>query len=136
MQRWQAGPEEAAGLRLRMVRVSDDLGPGLTPEGPRSWRHRSSITDPGRGGCLNPATGLWITPTWPLVTPTSITVGQGRVRISAPESVTRSVCSNWAVRLRSAVTTVQPSSQMSYSMVPSVSIGSIVKVMPVSMTVS
>lgn len=39
--------------------------------------------------------------------------GYGRVRISAPDSVTTSVCSNWAVRLRSFVTTVQPSSHMS-----------------------
>ena len=38
---------------------------------------------------------------------------QGSVRISAPVSVTTSVCSNWAVRLRSLVTTVQPSSHMS-----------------------
>lgn len=54
----------------------------------------------------------------------------GRVRISAPVSVTTSVCSNWAVRFRSLVTTVQPSSHMSYSYVPSVSIGSMVKVIP------
>ena len=37
----------------------------------------------------------------------------GRVRISAPSSVTTSVCSNWAVHLRSLVATVQPSSQIS-----------------------
>lgn len=50
--------------------------------------------------------------------------------MSAPVSVTTRVCSNWAVRLRSFVTTVQPSSHMSYSWVPSVSIGSIVNVIP------
>ncbi len=38
---------------------------------------------------------------------------QGRVRISAPVSVTTKVCSNCAVHLRSLVTTVQPSSQIS-----------------------
>ena len=38
---------------------------------------------------------------------------QGRVRISQPSAVTTSVCSNWAERLRSLVTTVQPSGQMS-----------------------
>jgi hypothetical protein len=37
----------------------------------------------------------------------------GSVRISAPSAVTRIVCSNWAVRERSFVTTVQWSSQMS-----------------------
>ncbi len=43
------------------------------------------------------------------------TGGYARVRTSAPESVTTSVCSNCAVRLRSLVSTVQPSSHMSYS---------------------
>ena len=47
--------------------------------------------------------------------------------------MTASVCSNCAVRLRSLVTAVQPSSQMSYEIVPSVSIGSIVNVIPSSM---
>ena len=37
----------------------------------------------------------------------------GRVRISAPSSVTTRVCSNCAVHLRSEVTTVHPSSQIS-----------------------
>ncbi len=37
----------------------------------------------------------------------------GRVRISAPVSVTRIVCSNWAVHFLSLVVTVQPSSQTS-----------------------
>ena len=64
------------------------------------------------------------------------TVGQGSVRISAPLSVTSTVCSNCAVRRRSVVTAVQPSCQISKSMLPRVSMGSIVKVMPVSMTVS
>ena len=40
-------------------------------------------------------------------------LAQGRVRISCPSSVTRMVCSNWAVRLRSLVTAVQPSGQTS-----------------------
>lgn len=39
--------------------------------------------------------------------------GQTTVRISTPSAVTRMVCSNCAVRRRSLVTTVQPSSQMS-----------------------
>lgn len=39
--------------------------------------------------------------------------GHGRERISAPVSVTTMVCSNCAVHLRSLVTTVQPSSQIS-----------------------
>ena len=38
---------------------------------------------------------------------------QGSVRISEPSSVTRSVCSNCAVRLWSLVTAVQPSDQTS-----------------------
>ncbi len=37
---------------------------------------------------------------------------QGRVRISWPSAVTRMVCSNWAVRLWSRVTAVQPSGQI------------------------
>ena len=60
---------------------------------------------------------------------------QGRVRTSAPSSVTTSVCSNWAVRERSLVTTVQPSSHCSQSWSPRVSIGSMVNTMPTSMTV-
>ena len=60
---------------------------------------------------------------------------QGRVRTSAPDSVTSRVCSNCAVRLRSRVTTVQSSAHMSQSTVPSVSMGSIVNTMPVSITV-
>ena len=60
---------------------------------------------------------------------------QGRVRTSAPDSVTSRVCSNCAVRLRSRVTTVQSSAHMSQSTVPSVSMGSIVKTIPASMTV-
>ena len=61
---------------------------------------------------------------------------QGRVRISLPVSVMRMVCSNWAERLRSAVTTVQSSSHISHASVPRLSMGSMVKVMPGSMTVS
>ena len=62
--------------------------------------------------------------------------GHGSVRISAPASVTSTVCSNWALRRRSLVTTVQLSSHMSQSAVPSVSIGSIVNVIPGSITVA
>ena len=47
----------------------------------------------------------------------------GKVRISAPVSVTRRVCSNCAVRDLSLVVAVQPSSQRSYSYEPRVSIG-------------
>ncbi len=61
---------------------------------------------------------------------------QGRVRISAPSSVTSRVCSNCALRRLSLVTTVQPSSHMSHSCVPRQSIGSMVNVMPGSITVS
>src|SRR5690606_40345306 len=60
----------------------------------------------------------------------------GRVRISLPSSVMRMVCSNWADRRRSFVTTVHPSSHRVHSGVPRLSIGSIVKVIPGSMTVS
>src|SRR5207248_11768385 len=59
----------------------------------------------------------------------------GRVRMSAPSSVTTRVCSNCAVQRRSLVTTVQPSGQVSYWYVPSVIIGSTVNVMPTSMIV-
>src|SRR3954452_7717214 len=62
-------------------------------------------------------------------------LAHGRVRISEPSSVTRIVCSNWAVQRRSLVTTVQPSRHIWYSWVPSVIIGSIVNVIPGSMTV-
>ena len=54
------------------------------------------------------------------------------VSTSTPSAVTASVCSNWAVRRRSAVTAVQPSSQRSCSQEPIVIMGSIVKVMPSS----
>ena len=56
-------------------------------------------------------------------------------RISAPVSVTTRVCSNWAVHDLSLVVTVQSSSQMSQSIPPRVIIGSMVKVMPCSITV-
>ena len=39
------------------------------------------------------------------------------------------VCSNWAVKERSLVTTVQPSSHISHSCAPIVTIGSTVNVM-------
>ena len=54
----------------------------------------------------------------------------GAVSTSTPSSVTRMVCSNWAVRLPSAVTAVQSSSHILCCHVPSVIIGSIVNVMP------
>src|SRR5690625_3610851 len=60
----------------------------------------------------------------------------GRVRISAPSSVTRTMCSHCAVRPRSRVTAVQPSSHRSHSGLPRVSIGSMVKTMPGSITSS
>ncbi len=61
--------------------------------------------------------------------------GAQRVRTSTPESVTSTVCSNCAVRDPSAVTAVQPSSQISGSMLPIVIIGSMVNVIPGSSTV-
>lgn len=61
---------------------------------------------------------------------------QGCVRTSAPSAVTSSVCSNCAEGRRSRVTAVQPSSHMSHSWVPRLSIGSMVKVMPTWMTSS
>ena len=57
------------------------------------------------------------------------------VSTSTPSSVTSTVCSNCAVRLPSAVTAVQPSSQSLCCQVPSVIIGSMVKVMPGRITV-
>src|SRR5450830_1007527 len=80
---------------------------------------RSADVDPERSGGLPRMVGL-----------------HGSVSISAPCSVTRRVCSNWAVRLRSAVTTVHPSSHTSHASVPRVSIGSMVKTIPVLITVS
>ena len=59
---------------------------------------------------------------------------RGSVRISAPSWVTSSVCSNCAERRLSRVLTVQPSSHMSHSWVPRLIIGSMVNVMPGSMT--
>ena len=47
-----------------------------------------------------------------------------RVRISAPSSVMRTVCSNCAERSPSSDTTVQPSSHMAHSVEPRVRIGS------------
>ena len=58
-----------------------------------------------------------------------------RVRTSTPVSVTRTVCSNCAVREPSAVTAVQPSSQMTGRMSPIVIMGSMVKTIPGSMIV-
>jgi hypothetical protein len=58
----------------------------------------------------------------------------GKVRISGSPSVTRIVCSNCADFRRSRVTTVHPSSHISHSGVPRLSIGSMVNVMPSSMT--
>ena len=62
--------------------------------------------------------------------------GQGRVRISAPSSVMSRVCSNWADGRPSAVSTVHSSSHSTQSGVPRLSIGSMVNVIPGSMTVS
>src|SRR5207248_9355576 len=55
----------------------------------------------------------------PLTTRPQDVPRQGSVRISAPVSVTTSVCSNCAVRLRSLVSTVQPSLHIAYSYVSS-----------------
>ena len=60
----------------------------------------------------------------------------GCVRTSAPFSVTTMVCSNWAHRLPSAVSTVQPSSHMYQPPAPKVIMGSMVKVIPGLITVS
>ena len=60
---------------------------------------------------------------------------QGTVRISAPCSVTSRVCSNWALRLPSAVTAVHPSSHARCVPGRALIIGSTVKVIPGSMTV-
>ena len=61
--------------------------------------------------------------------------GGGGGEAAAPVPVTRTVCSNCAVREPSAVTAVQPSSQMTGSMLPIVIMGSMVNVIPGSMTV-
>ena len=52
------------------------------------------------------------------------------VRISQPESVMSSVCSNWALRLPSAVTTVHPSGHIASLCPPRLIMGSMVKVWP------
>src|SRR5690242_20086082 len=64
------------------------------------------------------------------VLPAAAPEDHGRVRISAPSPVTRMVCSNWAVRDRSRVTTVQSSAHFSFSLDPNVIIGSMVNVIP------
>ena len=83
----------AAGLRVRMEPVSVGLARSLTPKRHPLWltlcSHRQNPKFAGGSR------------------------GQGSVRISDPVSVTRMVCSNWAVLRRSAVTTVQPSSHIS-----------------------
>src|SRR5205823_12407068 len=61
--------------------------------------------------------------------------GDHWVRTSTPSSVTSTVCSNWAVRLPSAVTAVHPSSQIFTCQLPAVIIGSMVNVMPDSIGV-
>lgn len=55
---------------------------------------------------------------------------QGKVSISTPVSVMRTVCSNCAALPPSRVTTVQSSDHSSQSGLPSVIIGSIVKIIP------
>ena len=54
---------------------------------------------------------------------------------SAPSSVTSNMCSNCAVRLPSAVTAVQPSSQSKWRPLPIAIMGSIVNTMPFSIGV-
>src|SRR5919106_3754182 len=53
-----------------------------------------------------------------------VPAGQGRVRTSGPLSVTATVCSKWADSDRSLVTTVQPSSRVSVSAAPALTMGS------------
>ena len=60
----------------------------------------------------------------------------GSVRTSTPSSVTTMVCSNWAVRRLSAVVIVQSSSHCSHWMDPRVSMGSMVKIMPGTISVA
>ena len=55
---------------------------------------------------------------------------------SHPSRVTSTVCSNCAVREPSDVTAVHPSGQITGSMLPIVIIGSMVNVIPGSITVS
>jgi hypothetical protein len=52
------------------------------------------------------------------------------VSTSAPVSVTSTVCSHWADRLRSLVTMVQPSGSSEIAALPALIIGSMVKIMP------
>lgn len=54
----------------------------------------------------------------------------GRVRISTPSDVIKTVCSNCAAKLPSKVTTVQSSAHSRQSCPPAVNIGSMVKIMP------
>ena len=56
------------------------------------------------------------------------------VRSSTPCSVTSIVCSNWALSLPSLVVAVQSSGQLISCQVPSLIIGSIVKIIPGFMT--
>ncbi len=53
-----------------------------------------------------------------------------RVKTSWPSSVTKIVCSHWADRLRSLVTTVQPSGSCLMSRLPALTMGSTVKHIP------
>ena len=52
------------------------------------------------------------------------------VRISTPSSVHSKVCSHWADKLLSLVTTVHPSANCLVCLLPALIIGSIVKVRP------
>ena len=132
-----AGPWLALGFLLVMEQLErwlDDSvwGTSRVPRGPSCrWRERWTPSGPGRGtrrlgGCSSQQV---------LVSQGSRSRQPVRVRISAPLSVTRMVCSNCADRLPSAVTTVQPSSHISHSWVPRLSMGSMVNVMPGSITV-
>ena len=55
---------------------------------------------------------------------------QASVSTSGPLSVTAIVCSKWAERLPSAVTTDQPSSSMRVAAPPMLTIGSTAKTIP------
>src|SRR5688572_8251954 len=58
------------------------------------------------------------------------TEAQGTVRTSGPSSVTAMVCSTWADRLPSRVTTVQPSSRVRVSGPPTFTMGSTANTIP------
>ena len=117
-----------------LVEAVDDLGDDVAHRVGRGLGSGVSIrTAPGRTRPSSRSTGAPLMPLPPTSMPRGVSgalAASPWVRISAPESVTRMVCSNCAERRRSLVTTVHPSSHMSHSGVPRLSIGSMVNVMP------